>query len=112
MVTKKLNGKTVERGTKCMCYDAGVVNDNDNVNDNYMTQDETWNYKWQAVVDFINVNHRNPSKYIDEERGLYCNWLRHNRKVYNAGSLKAERLEPFQRLLELMEKYKWVNQYQ
>jgi len=84
----------------------------DNVNDNYMTQDETWNYKWQAVVDFINVNHRNPSKYIDEERGLYCNWLRHNRKVYNAGEMKEERKARFVELMELMEKYRRLNQYQ
>ena len=95
--------------TKCMCYDAGVVNDN--VNDNYMTQDEKWMAKWQAVVDFINVNHRNPSKYIDEERGLYCNWLRHNRKVYNAGEMKEERKARFEELLELMEQFKHVNQY-
>ena len=39
------------------------------------------------------------------------NWLKANRKALNAGSLKAERVEPFQQLLGLIEKYKRLNQY-
>ena len=77
-----------------------------------MTQEEIWNRKYEKVVVFINTNHRNPSKYIDEERGAYCNWLRHNRKLYNAGELKAERVEKFQALLDLCEQYKRKNQYE
>ena len=34
-----------------------------------------------------------------------------NRKRMNAGLLKAERVEPFQQLLGLIEKYKRLNQY-
>lgn len=38
-------------------------------------------------------------------------FIHHNKKLYNAGSLKAERVEAFEKLLALCEKYKRVNQY-
>lgn len=75
-----------------------------------MTQDERWNIRYQEVVEFIKTNHRNPSKHRLEEHDM-LNWLKANRKVMNAGSLKAERVEPFQQLLGLIEKYKRLNQY-
>ena len=77
-----------------------------------MTQDERWLAKYNEVVDFMEKNKRNPSRYDDEERGLYCNWIKHNKKLYNSGELKEERKELFNDLLELSEKYKRVNQYQ
>ena len=77
-----------------------------------MTQDETWQYRYDEVVAFIKKNQRNPSKYVDEERGRYCNWLRHNRKVYHGGKMKEERRELFARLLEMMELYRRKNQYE
>ena len=40
------------------------------------------------------------------------NWLKATRKKMNAGELKEERVEMFQKLLEMGEKYKRVNQYQ
>ena len=40
------------------------------------------------------------------------NWLKANRKVLNAGKMKAERVEKFRKLLEMTEQYKRVNQYQ
>ena len=39
------------------------------------------------------------------------NWLKANRKHMNAGVLKPNRVERFKNLLELMEKYKHVNQW-
>ena len=75
-----------------------------------MTQEEKWKARYEEVVTFIETNHRNPSKHRIEEHDM-LNWLKANRKRMNAGSLKAERLEPFQRLLELMEQFKHVNQY-
>ena len=33
-------------------------------------------------------------------------------KVINAGKMKSERVEKFKELLELMEQYKRINQYQ
>lgn len=76
-----------------------------------MTQDEKWQAKYDEVVGFIKSNHRNPSKYIDEERAL-VNWCKHQRKIINAGEMKPERIEMFEKLLELVEKYKRINQYQ
>lgn len=76
-----------------------------------MTQDEKWQGKYAEVKDFILQNGRNPSKYDAEERGRYLNWLRHNRKLYNAGLLKEERMEKFKELLAKVEENKRVNQY-
>ena len=77
-----------------------------------MTQDEKWIVKYQEVKIFIETNHRNPSKYDEEERGNFLNWIKANRKVMNAEKMKVERVEKFKELLELMEKYKRINQYQ
>ena len=61
---------------------------------------------------FIEANKRNPSRHDDEERGMYLNWLKHNKKLYVAGLLKEDRVERFKELLKLTELYKHVNQYQ
>ena len=76
-----------------------------------MTQDEKWNQRYQEVVNFIETNHRNPSKYVDEERGLR-NWVKQQKKLLNAGALEGQRLMMFNELLGLGKKYKRVNQYQ
>lgn len=76
-----------------------------------MTQDDRWLAKYNEVKTFIEANHRNPSRYDANERGLYVNWLRHNRKLMKAGEMKEERVEKFIELLELSEKYKRANQY-
>ena len=68
--------------------------------------------KYNEIVEFIEREHRNPSKYYPEERGRYLNWMKHNRKVMNAGALKPERVEKFRKLLELMEQFKRKNQYE
>ena len=76
-----------------------------------MTQDETWLSKYQEVMSFIETNHRNPSRHDPEERGLYLNWLKRNRKLMNAGKMKEGRLALFKELLELTELYRRKNQY-
>ena len=76
-----------------------------------MTQDEKWLKNYEEVVAFIKKNRRNPSKYVDEERGL-VNWCKHQRKIINVGGMKPERVKMFEELQELMEEYKRVNQYQ
>ena len=75
-----------------------------------MTQDEKWNKRYQDVMDFMEKNHRNPSKYVDAERGLR-NWVKQQKKLMNAGALEGQRLKMFNELLALGEKYKRVNQY-
>ena len=77
----------------------------------FMTQDERWQKRYEEVKAFIEVNKRNPSKHRVEEHDM-LNWLKANRKALNAGKMKAERIERFSRLLELMEKYKRKNQYE
>ena len=77
-----------------------------------MTQDEKWLRKYEEVVAFIKANHRNPSRHDDQERYRYCNWLKHNRKLMNSGELKEERVEKFEVLLALAERYRHVNQYE
>jgi len=76
-----------------------------------MTQDEKWIVKYQDVIDFLEENHRNPSKHRLEEHD-YVNWLKANRKVLNAGKMKPERVEKFSKLLEMAEQYRRKNQYE
>ena len=75
-----------------------------------MTQDERWLTKYNEVKEFIEREHRNPSKFIPEERGLR-NWVRHQQKLVNKGELKTERTEMLERLLSLCEEYRRVNQW-
>ena len=75
-----------------------------------MTQDERWNKRYQDVMDFMEKNHRNPSRHRLEEHDM-LNWVKQQRKL-NKGELKAECAEMLERLLSLCEKYKRVNQYQ
>ena len=76
-----------------------------------MTQDELWMNKWQEAVDFLETNHRRPSKFVPEERDMR-NWWKHNKKLLNAGQMKESRVELFNQLLALGEKYRHVNQYE
>ena len=76
-----------------------------------MTQDERWLTRYNEVKEFIEREHRNPSKFIPEERGLR-NWVRHQQKLVNKGELKEERVEMYKELLVLMEENKRKNQYE
>ena len=75
-----------------------------------MTQDEKWIARYNEVRDYIETNHRNPSRHFVENRNL-LSWIKQQRKLMNAGTLKPERIEPFKRLLELIEENKRINQY-
>lgn len=76
-----------------------------------MTQNERWQKQYDEVVEFIQTNHRNPSRHRIEEHDM-LNWLKANRKRMNAGTLKQDRIEQFNKLLALVELNKHVNQYQ
>lgn len=67
--------------------------------------------RYNEVKAFIETNHRNPSRHRIEEHDI-LNWLKATRKRMNARELKEERVELFQKLLEMGEKYKRVNQYE
>ena len=75
-----------------------------------MTQDERWLKRYNEVVSFIETNHRNPSKYADEERRM-LHFMKRGRKLINSGELKEPRLSLFKELLALSEQYKRVNQW-
>ena len=76
-----------------------------------MTQDERWQANYNEVKTFIETNRRNLSKYDLEERRLYT-WMKHNRKLMNAGVLKEDRIEQFKKLLKMCEQYRRKNQYE
>ena len=73
---------------------------------------EVMDMTYNEGIAFIESNNRNPSKHDDEERGLYLNWIKHNRKQLNAGTMKPERVEKFRKLLELTEQYRRKNQWE
>ena len=75
-----------------------------------MTQDERWLVRYNEVKGFIEREHRNPSKHRIEEH-LLLNFIKHNRKLLNAGKMKADRVEKFNELLVLVEKYRRKKQY-
>lgn len=76
-----------------------------------MTQNERWTLKYNEVVEFIETNHRNPSRHRIEEHDM-LNWLKATRKKMNSGDLKEDRMAKFKELLALMEQYKRKNQYE
>lgn len=75
-----------------------------------MDQDTRWLTKYNEVMEFMENNHRNPSRHRLEEHDM-LNWIKATRKKMNAGELKEERVVLFQKLLEVGEKCKRVNQY-
>lgn len=75
-----------------------------------MTQDERWTSRYEEVKSFIEKNKRNPSRHRVEDHDM-LNWLKANRKQMNAGTLKPNRVELFEKLLTFCEQYKRKNQY-
>ena len=76
-----------------------------------MTQEEKWLARYKEVMEYIETNHRNPSKHRIEEHDM-LNWVKQQRKLVNTGKLKEERGELFSQLMALMEQYKRRNQYE
>ena len=74
-------------------------------------QETRWLNRYNEVMGFLEENHRNPSKYVAEDREM-LNWLKANRKAMNAGKMKADRVEKFRKLLEMTELYRRKNQYE
>lgn len=76
-----------------------------------MDQETRWLMRYNEVKRFIEENKRNPSRHRIEEHDM-LNWVKHQRKLVNAGKLKEERGELFSQLMALMEQYKRKNQYE
>jgi len=66
--------------------------------------------RYKEIVSFIETNHRNPSKYVSEEK-LMVHFLKRGRKLMNASELKEPRLGMFKELMALSDKYKRKNQW-
>jgi len=60
-----------------------------------MTQDEALLNSYQEVTECFETNYCNPLHHNPVERGLYINSLKQNRKMFNVGKMKEERLELF-----------------
>ena len=54
-----------------------------------MKNDDLWMVRYEEVLNFMKSQRRNPSKHRIEEH-LMLNWLKYNRKMMNAGKLKAD----------------------
>ena len=76
-----------------------------------MDQETRWLMKYNEVKGFIEENRRNPSKHRIEEHDM-LNWVKQQRKLVNAGTLKPERMEAFKRLMEIWEENKRKNQWE
>ena len=75
-----------------------------------MDQETRWLTRYNEVKEFIEREHRNPSKYNMEERNMY-NYIKHTRKQLNQGLLKEDRIDAFEKLLDLCGEYRRVNQW-
>lgn len=75
-----------------------------------MTQNDRWHLQYNQVVQFIETNHRNPSRHRLEDHRM-LNWLKAQRKAYNKGKLPADRLKLFEHLLALIDKHRRLNQF-
>jgi hypothetical protein len=67
--------------------------------------------RYNEVKRFIEENKRNPSRHRIEEHDM-LNWVKQQRKLVNAGELKAGREEKFRKLLEMTEQYRRKNQWE
>ena len=76
-----------------------------------MTQDERWIARYKEVMNFMALEHRKPSKYYPEEK-LKFHFIHHNKKLYNNGTLKTERVELFKKVLDLCKRYRRKNQWE
>jgi len=67
-----------------------------------MDQDTRWLTKYNEMMEFMETNHRNPSRHRLEEHDM-LNWLKATRKKMNTRELKEERLVKFKGLLLIAE---------
>lgn len=74
-------------------------------------QDDLWNQKWQAYMDYMEKFKRRPSKHHVEDM-LMFNWFKHNKKLFNQGKMQADRIPKFKQLLDEARDYQRVNQHE
>ena len=57
-------------------------------------QDDLWNQKWQAYMDYMKKNHFCPSRYYTEDMVLF-DWFKHNKKQLRRGKMREDRIAKF-----------------
>lgn len=62
-------------------------------------QDDLWNAKWQAYMNYMAKYHARPSKYKAEDMVLF-DWFKHSKRLLQRGVMKSGRVERFQQLLD------------
>lgn len=71
-------------------------------------QEELWNRHYDEILNFIRDNKRRPSKHNIEDHGM-LNWIKYNKKIIAKGEMPLHRLEKFNRLMALADKYRRYN---
>lgn len=64
-----------------------------------VSQDDLWNQKWRAYMDYMEKYKRRPSKHHVEDM-LMFNWFKHNKKLFNQGKMPVGRIPKFKQLLD------------
>ena len=72
--------------------------------------DDLWNSKWQAYVDYMNEHGCRPSKHHKEDMVLF-DWFKHSKRLLKRGLMKAERITKFKQLLSEAENLPRFNQF-
>ena len=75
-----------------------------------MTQEERWQQQYEQMMEFMETNHRRPSKHRLEEHDM-LNWFKATKKRVAKRELSDERLKKFNILIEVADKYRRLNQY-
>lgn len=73
-------------------------------------QDDLWNQKWRAYMDYMEKYKRRPSKHRTEDLVLF-DWFKHSKKLLKRGLMKAERITKFKQLLSEAENLSRTNQF-
>lgn len=76
-----------------------------------MKQDELWDSHYQEIMDFITTQKRRPSKHRLEEHQM-LNWMKYCKKQIAQGKLSTDRVEKFNVLMSLADKFQRKNQYE
>lgn len=103
-------GESLRRSLRLLLIGAGREGTDGPRKRSSMTQDERWNIWYDEVKSFVEENHRNPSKYVDSERGLR-NWVKQQKKLMNAGAMEGWRLKMFEEVIGAGERDRRGNQW-
>ena len=75
-----------------------------------MKQEESWQRHYDEIMQFMEQNHRCPSRHRLEDHRM-LNWIKYNKKQIVKGLFPDDRMERFNKLLDTAKKYHRLNQY-